>query len=204
LNQYFFSQQGFHGSRADYYNRANSYLNEVLDDREGIPITLSVLYMELGRRIGLKMSGIPLPAHFVVQFVPAKGEGQLVDVFDGGRTLSKEDANRKVLDLTGDALEEKQLEPASKKAIVIRMLRNLMGIAGRDRDPDKTLHYLDAILAIDAETARERMMRAWLRFQTGQRKGALDDTDWLLEHHPAEVDIERIRELRRLIERQEE
>jgi regulator of sirC expression with transglutaminase-like and TPR domain len=204
LNQYLFSQQGFHGSRGDYYNRANSYLNEVLDDREGIPITLSVLYMELARRIGLKMLGIPLPAHFVVQFVPAKGEGQLIDVFDGGKELSKEEANRLVLNLTGKALEEKELTPATKKAIIVRILRNLMKIAGRERDADKTLHYLDAILAIDPEAARERMMRALLRFQTGERQGALHDTDWLLEHHTAERDQEQIMELRRMIEREKE
>src|SRR5262249_35500319 len=70
LNKYLFTERGFHGSRADYYNRSNSYLNEVLDDREGIPITLSVLYMELARRIGLNVVGIPLPLHFVVQYQP--------------------------------------------------------------------------------------------------------------------------------------
>jgi regulator of sirC expression with transglutaminase-like and TPR domain len=203
LNQYFFSQQGFHGSRGDYYNRANSYLSEVLDDREGIPITLSVLYMELARRIGLKVVGIPLPAHFVVQFVPAKGEAQLIDVFDQGKTLSKEEANHRVLNLTGETLEEKQLAPASKKAIVVRILRNLLGGATRERNVDRTLQYLDAILAIDGDAGQERLMRAFLRFQTGHKQDALEDTDWLLEHHPAEVDQDRIKELRRMIERQE-
>jgi regulator of sirC expression with transglutaminase-like and TPR domain len=201
LNEYFFSHQGFHGSRSDYYNRANSYLNEVLDDREGIPITLSVLYMELAHRIGLQVVGIPLPAHFVVQFVPAKGEPQLIDVFEGGKTLGKEEANRRVLSLTGETLEEKQLAPTTKKAIVGRILRNLLKSAGRDRDVDRTLHYLDAILAIDGDAGEERLMRALLRFQTGQRQGALQDTDWLLEHHSAELHQERIMELRRMIER---
>src|SRR5216684_5716061 len=79
LNKYLFTERGFHGSRQDYYNRSNSYLNEVLDDREGIPITLSVLYIELARRVGLKVVGIPLPGHFVVEFLPEKGEGKLID-----------------------------------------------------------------------------------------------------------------------------
>ena len=74
LNKYLFTERGFHGSRGDYYNRANSHLSEVLDDREGLPITLSVLYIELGRRLGLKIEGVGMPGHFVVRHVPAKGE----------------------------------------------------------------------------------------------------------------------------------
>ena len=73
LRKYLFDENGFHGSRGDYYNRANSYLNEVLDDREGLPITLSMVYMELGRRLGLNLVGIGLPGHFVVGH--ADGDG---------------------------------------------------------------------------------------------------------------------------------
>ena len=86
LRKYLFEENGFHGSRGDYYNRANSYLNEVLDDREGLPITLSVVYIELARRIGLKVEGVGLPGHFVVRHVPAEGEPQLIDVYDGANT----------------------------------------------------------------------------------------------------------------------
>ena len=91
LNKYLFTERGFHGSRADYYHRANSYLNEVLDDREGLPIALSVLYMELGRRVGLNIQGVGLPGHFVVKHVPAKGAEQLIDVFDGDDWTSEID-----------------------------------------------------------------------------------------------------------------
>src|SRR4029077_16882513 len=73
LNKYLFQESGFHGSRSDFYNRANSYLNDVIDDREGLPITLSVLYMELARRIGVKVVGVGLPGHFVVKNIRAKG-----------------------------------------------------------------------------------------------------------------------------------
>src|SRR5262249_43675706 len=139
LNKYLFAERGFHGSRADYYNRSNSYLNEVIDDREGIPITLSVLYMGLARRIGLKVVGIPLPGHFVVRYQPEKGEGQLIDVFEGGKTLTRKEANQQVIDQTGEPLADEELKPAGKKAIVIRMLHNLLGIAGRNRDAPGTL-----------------------------------------------------------------
>src|SRR5204862_766334 len=96
LNKYLFTQRGFHGSRGDYYHKSNSYLNEVIDDREGLPITLSVLYLELARRIGVKVEGVGLPGHFVVRHVPAKGDPQLIDVFDGGKALSRQDAAEKV------------------------------------------------------------------------------------------------------------
>ncbi|HVW01748.1 MAG TPA: trypsin-like peptidase domain-containing protein, partial [Planctomycetaceae bacterium] len=74
MNRFLFEENGFHGSRGDYYNKANSYLNEVLDDREGLPITLAVVYMELGRRLGLNIVGVALPGHFVVAHLPAKGD----------------------------------------------------------------------------------------------------------------------------------
>jgi regulator of sirC expression with transglutaminase-like and TPR domain len=202
LNKYLFAERGFHGSRGDYYNRSNSYLNEVLDDREGIPITLSVLYIELARRIGLKMVGIPLPAHFVVQYQPDKGESQLIDVFEGGKTLTRQEANQRVQDQTGEPLTDEEMKPAGKKAIVVRMLHNLLGIAGRNRDAPATLRYLDAILAIDPDSARDRFMRAVLRYQSGQRKEALADTEWLLDHNPKGADTERALELRRMIERE--
>jgi hypothetical protein len=87
LDNYLFREQGYHGSRFDYENRANSYLNRVLTDREGIPISLSVLYMELGRRLGLKIDGIGLPGHFVVRFSPSKGAVQVIDVFHEAKRL---------------------------------------------------------------------------------------------------------------------
>ncbi len=88
LDRFLFEENGFHGSRLDYYHPANSYLNRVLDDREGLPITLSVLYLELGRLIGLNLEGVGLPGHFVVRYVPEEGEPQLIDPFEGGRRLT--------------------------------------------------------------------------------------------------------------------
>ena len=85
LRKFLFEENGFHGSRGDYYNRANSYLNEVLDDREGLPITLSIVYIELARKVGLNVVGVGLPGHFVVRHIPAQGESQLIDVYDAAR-----------------------------------------------------------------------------------------------------------------------
>src|SRR5205085_6156381 len=109
LNKYFFTEHGFHGSRSDYYNKANSYLNEVLDDREGIPITLSILYMELARRLGVKVVGVGLPGHFVVKHVPAKGDNQLIDVYEGAQSMSKVEAAKLVESCTGQPRSGEQL-----------------------------------------------------------------------------------------------
>jgi regulator of sirC expression with transglutaminase-like and TPR domain len=199
LNRFLFTDQGFHGSRSDYYNRANSYLNDVLDDREGLPITLSVLYLDLAGRLGLNVVGVGLPGHFVVKYVPTKGEPQLVDVFDGGKPLSREEAEQKVRASAGRPLQEKDLAAVTKKAIVTRMLNNLLGVAQRSRDAEVMLRYLDTILAIAPEAAEERGARAVLRYQTGRRQESLADVDWLLEHQPDGLDLDRLREFRRML-----
>jgi serine protease Do len=203
LNKYLFAERGFHGSRGDYYNRSNSYLSEVLDDREGIPITLSVLYIELGRRLGVSLHGVGLPGHFVVRHVPAKGEAQLIDVYEGGQALSREDAEKKVHDITERPLRDEDLAAVDKRTIVVRMLHNLLNVAEREKDQESMLRYLSAIIAVAPDAAQQRGMRAILRHKAGDRDGALQDVDWLIEHQPEGIDMEALREFRRLITRSE-
>lgn len=202
LNQFLFAERGFHGSRGDYYNRSNSYLNEVLDDREGLPITLSVLYLELGRRVGVRLAGVGMPGHFIVKTLPAKGEPTLIDVFEGGKVLTREEAGKKVEAITGGPLRNEHLAATPKRAIVVRMLHNLTGIARNDRDGPGMLRYVDAILAVDPDLADDRWLRARLRYASGQRLGAIADADWLLEKKPAGMDLDSVRELRRLLEKE--
>ena len=196
LNDYLFRENGYHGSHLDYYHRANSYLNRVIDEREGIPITLSVLYMELGRRIGLKMEGVGLPGHFVVRHVPSDGEPQLIDVFEGGKPMTRDEAADKVRSIAGVPLTDAHLEPASKRDIVVRMLQNLMGIAQRSGDSEAMLRYLEAVVAIDPGIVRERGMRAVLRFQTGRRQAAITDLDHLIDAKPEGLDLDQVRQMR--------
>jgi serine protease Do len=202
LNDYLFKKRGFHGSRNDYYHRSNSYLNEVIDDREGLPITLSVLYVELARRVGLKVVGVALPGHFVVKHVPVKGEEELIDVFEGGQPMSHEEAEKRVA-LTGQPFREEMLAAAGKRAIVVRMLHNLLGLADRDHDGDAMLRYLDVIVALTPDAAEERWTRAVLRYQARQRDGAKEDVEWLLERGPEGIDRDRVMELRKLLTRPE-
>jgi regulator of sirC expression with transglutaminase-like and TPR domain len=199
LNKFLFTERGFHGSRTDYYNKSNSYLNEVLDDREGLPITLSVLYMEIARRLGVTLVGIGLPGHFVVKHVPSKGTSQFIDVYEAGQVLTDKEVQERVKAYTGAPASDSQLAPVTKKAILVRMLHNLLGLTQGDRDLKGALRYLDTIVAIDSTSTDERLMRAGLRYQGGYRKGALEDIDWLLEHRPANIKEERLRELRRTV-----
>jgi len=196
LSKYLFEENGFHGSRTDYYHRANSYLSRVIDDREGLPITLSILYMELARRLELKIVGIGLPGHFVVQHLPAKGDPQLIDVFESGKLLSKDDAEKIVRGFADRALAESDLTPSTDRAILLRVLTNLLGVAQGKADREAMLRYLDAMLAVDATLVRERGMRAMVRFETGRKAAAVSDVDWFLEKKPEGVDLERIGELR--------
>jgi serine protease Do len=196
LDDFLFNHNGFHGSRGDYYNRRNSYINDVLDDREGLPITLSLVYVELAQRIGVNVVGIGLPGHFVVAWQPEKGESQLIDVFDRGERLSREQAQAMVLGFTGQPLDDEQLKPLPKRAWLVRMLHNLRSLAGRSRDFAALLRYLDAILTITPDSAEDRMYRAFYRYQNGQGRLALDDIDWLLAHEPPGIDLERVAQLR--------
>jgi len=200
LNVYLFEERGFHGSRNDYYNKSNSYLNEVLDDREGLPITLSVLYMELARRIGLDVVGVGLPGHFVVRFQPSEGESRILDPFDKGRVLTPDAARAKVLAIKGRALSETDLAPQTKKAILLRMLSNLMNIARESADTDGVLRYVETMVTIRPDDAGFRWFRAVLWYQTDRIEEAIKETDWIIEQNPGGIDMTRVHHLRRILD----
>jgi serine protease Do len=202
LNTFFFDQRGFHGSRADYYSRSNSYLNEVLDDREGIPITLALLYAELGNRTGLKLAGIPLPGHFVVRHFPGKGEGPFIDVYERGTTFTLDDAKKRVEE-RGLTFADEFVKPAAKKTIVVRMLHNLLRVAREENDAEGGLRYLDGIVMLEPESHEDRLMRSVLRYGKGLKREALEDVDFLLDHLPeANRDRKRLVEMKRLLEKE--
>lgn len=193
ISQYLFKDNGYHGSRTDYYNQSNSYLNEVLDDREGIPITLSIIYIELAERIGLKMQGLGLPGHFVV-FYNNNGNRKIIDPFDNGKPITKADADAivKEYDITMNANDYKA---ADNKSIIQRMLYNLKGISIDNKEYQSALNYVDLLIAIDPKDSQERLSRSILFIQLDQNDDAKKDLKWLLEMEPEGIRIERIREL---------
>ncbi len=201
LNRYLFEENGFHGSRGDYSSRSNSYLNEVIDDREGLPITLSVLYVELASALGIQgVFGVPLPGKFMVGYRDGpEGELQLVDVFEHGKLLTVEQA---ALALTEDGhFPEGALSPTTKQAILLRMLRNLMSSVFDDsRSLKESLPYLNLVLAIDPQSAAERLTRAQMRQRLGEKAGAREDVSWLIQNFPADAPPELMQQLDRWLQ----
>lgn len=198
LGEYLFRDNGFHGSRTDYYHRANSYLSRVIDDREGIPITLSVLYLELGSRLGLTIEGVGLPGHFVVRHVPAEGPPQLIDVFEAAAPLTHEAAEKKVLEMTGEGAREEHFAAIGSRQILLRMLQNLLGIAQRGASgPDREAiqRYTSAMLVLDPTLVRERGLRAVVRWETGRQSAAVADLQSILDARPEGIDLDELRRM---------
>jgi len=198
LNEYLFRDNGFHGSRTDYYHRANSFLSRVIDDREGLPITLSVLYIELGSRLGLAIEGVGLPAHFVVRHVPKEGQPQLIDVFEGGLPLSREEAEKKIQALTGEPAIPEYFESVTPQRILMRILGNLIGNAQNPKtgpDREALIRYESAMLAIEPELIRDRGMRAVCRWETGRTAAAVGDLQVLIDAQPPGVDLAELRQM---------
>jgi regulator of sirC expression with transglutaminase-like and TPR domain len=201
LNRVLFEELGFHGSRGDYYNRSNSYVNEVLDDREGIPITLAIVYMTLARRLGLAVEGVGFPGHFLVRYEPAGGEPRWLDVFERAAERTREDLAARRRDEAGTEITDDDLAVAAPKAILARMVNNLLGIAVREGDQADVLRYLDAMLVISPDSARDRVMRMVTAARLGRREAAVADARWLLDRMPPEIDLEQVRGLLDRLER---
>jgi serine protease Do len=205
ISRFLFEENGFHGSRTEFHHRSNSYINEVLDDREGLPITLSVLFLELAQRLHIpRIEGIPLPGRFMVGFRDADEEPfTLLDVFNGAQELSVSEAIASVS--ASRPFPQKALAPASKRAIVIRMIQNLLAPYSDSRTPDPdSLPYLDLILALEPNSAGERFSRAMLNTRAGKKQAALLDVDWLLEHlpdHTPEEHLDRLLNWRKDLQR---
>jgi regulator of sirC expression with transglutaminase-like and TPR domain len=204
LDKYLFEELGFHGSRTSYYHRSNSYLNEVLDDREGLPIMLSLLYIELSRRLDLKVVGVGLPGHFIVRHEPvdgdARGEAVLIDPFDRGARLTREAAVALAERNTGRPFEDEFLRAQTKREIIVRVLRNLQNVSGDERDLDRQLRYVETLVAIEPDSAEFRAYRTDLRMRTQRLAEAIEDVDWFLEEKPPGADLERLQELRDVLE----
>ncbi len=201
LHKFLFAEWGYHGSRFEYYDRANSFMNRVIDDREGLPITLATLYMDLAAKLGLTVEGVGLPGHFVVRFVPAEGEPQMVDVYNRGAFITRQQAEELVRDLGGQPLTDDHLRPAARTEILARMLRNLWKVVVEEEDKEAMLRILEALLILEPAAADYRSFRAAIRAETGRRAAAVADLDWLLEHQPTGVDLNQIRRMREFLQR---
>jgi regulator of sirC expression with transglutaminase-like and TPR domain len=182
---FFYDQLGLHGNTGDYYNPLNSCLNEVIDRRTGIPITMAVLYQELARRIGRDVRGVSFPGHFLVEV--RDGVFQcFVDVFHRGRLMSKDDCLRMGRELTGIdyASRPELLEPVEARSILIRMLSNLRGIYITRRANRKLLAVLDLLLIATPGDADEFFSRAMVKMNLHMHASAERDLQQYLKLRP--------------------
>jgi regulator of sirC expression with transglutaminase-like and TPR domain len=155
LNRAFFGQLGFRGNQDDYYDPRNSFLNEVIDRRAGVPITLALLYIELGRRVGLELAGLSFPGHFLVRY-QAGEELIFIDPFHRGARLDVEALEARLRRVVGPGAElaDEHLEPASRQHMLTRMLTNLAAIYRRAGDVYRGIAVLERMLILDPGNSR--------------------------------------------------
>ena len=196
LNALLFDDLGFRGNRDAYDDPRNSFLNDVLDRRTGIPIALSVLYMEVARRAGVALHGLNFPGHFLVR---ESGEGaggdrgarQVIDPFNGGALLSERDCRRLLPDgLDDDDLVERALRtPATTREVLIRMLHNLKRVYVRMRSFPQARTVTDLVLALDPTAVLELRDRGLLAFHLNDVPAALRDLEqYLRSPWPGDLD----------------
>lgn len=194
LNRFLFHSKGFRGNTEDYYDPRNSYLNEVLERRLGIPITLSLVFMEVGKRLGLRLEGVGMPGHFIVKCLH-NGWEVFVDPFNQGEILL-EDQCRKRLELqygTGFQFSRSFLDSVDKHQILTRMLTNLKGIYVQREEFRKALGAIEKIVFINPESHSEIRDRAAVHFKLNNLSCAL--ADWLryLEMQPNAADAAEVK-----------
>ncbi len=205
LNQYLFGDLGFAPNTEDYYDPRNSFLHDVLERRVGIPITLSILYIEVGHRVGLPLQGVSFPGHFLVKC--ALSDGMVVlDPYSGGVSLGLADLRKRLREVQGGevsrAIIAGLLGAAGKKDIILRMLRNLKAIYLREQEFDKALAIMDWIVAAAPGQALELRDRGMVYQELECSRAALADFEQYLRRTPAAEDAYEIR--RRIIELQKE
>jgi regulator of sirC expression with transglutaminase-like and TPR domain len=200
LNRLLFDEENFTGNEAEYDDPRNSYLNDVLDRKTGIPITLSLIYQEVSRRCGLPVVGVGFPGHFLVKYLTVSGE-ILLDPYHRGAVVSLQDCKEKLKAQFG---EEAELRPShllesSTKQILGRMLNNLKGSYFRRKDYAKVLTMIELALAIDPASRQEIHDRAMIYFLTRRYALAMTDLRAYLALSPS--DDPQIRSVRTMMHR---
>ena len=197
LNIHLFREEGFRGNTSAYYDPANSFLNEVLDRKTGIPITLSVVYIEVARRLGLSLVGVGFPGHFLVKYTGPEGD-VVLDPFLGGITLDHQQLTHKLQTMYGEQNPllgqiPQLLAPASKKDILVRMLRNLKGVYLQKNDFERALNVIEWILLIEPDTPAEIRDRGSVHQRLGHLQAALRDFQRYVTLAPGADDAEAVR-----------
>ncbi len=175
LSEYLFDELKFAGNHTNYHDPRNSFLNDVIERRLGIPITLSLLYLEVGKRLGVPLLGIGMPGHFIVRH---RDEFDVfVDPFHGGILLSEDECAERLKQVTQGSLawSPEFLEPVSSREFIARMLRNLKVVYLQRRNYERVLATIDRVIALQPEAAVEFRDRGVVNYRLGNYEDALED-----------------------------
>lgn len=202
LNEFLFDELGYVGNTQEYYDPRNSYLNEVIERRTGIPITLAVLYMAVGRRVGLPLEGVSFPGHFLVRLRLRTGV-LVLDPFSGGASQSAEDLRERLQrviprEMTRDVPVkelplEQFLEAATNRQILARVLRNLKAIYRESDKPQRMLEVLNRMLVVAPDSSAELRDRGLVYQRLECYRAALQDLSDYVAREPDAPDFEEVR-----------
>lgn len=202
LNEFLFEDLGYRGNADDYYDPRNSYLNDVIDRQTGIPITLSILYMEIGRRVGLPLEGVSFPGHFLVR-VRVRGGVLVLDPFAGGAPQSEDELRQRLKRVIPEGVAsgvpvaelplDQFLEPASKRQILSRVLRNLKGIYREKDEPERMLEVLNRMLIVTPDAHAELRDRGYVYERLECWRPALKDLTDYVQLEPDAPDLDDVR-----------
>lgn len=194
LRDFLFVELGFHGNEQDYFDPRNSFLNEVLDRRTGIPITLSAVFLEVARRIGLPLFGVGMPGHFIVK-CHTVDRVIMLDPYQEGRELTEQDCRRMVSNMSGGNLEfdSSFLHAVNKRQILRRILQNLKGIYTRANDNARLLGVIERLLMVNPDDPVEIRDRGLVHSRLSRFGRAIEDLEGYLEMSPAAPDRDEIK-----------
>jgi regulator of sirC expression with transglutaminase-like and TPR domain len=197
LNRYLFEELGYQGAAENYYDPRNSFLNEVLDRRTGIPITLSILYIAVGRHVGLALDGVSFPGHFLVR-CPVHDGTAVLDPYHKGISLGIADLQKRLAPLQDGKAPSRaevaaMLTPASKREILSRLLRNLREIYLHFIQLPQALSATSRILTLNPNNSSEWRERAGLHLKLECFRAALSDYQSYLALNPEAGDAESTR-----------
>tara|TARA_Y100000588_G_C14137560_1_gene874541 strand:- start:466 stop:1296 length:831 start_codon:yes stop_codon:yes gene_type:complete len=185
ISEYLFFELGFSGDVDNYYDPKNSFINEVLNRRKGIPITLAILYMELASRLGIIVEGIGMPGHFLVGAYD-ESEKYYVDVFNKGIVVNKEECMAMFDSRASKALawDDRYLSSVDNRYIISRLLRNLKYIYLNDSRNIKAYEVIDILVGLEPDNVFEIRDRGMIGFRVGQHKQSVIDLKKFLEKEP--------------------
>jgi regulator of sirC expression with transglutaminase-like and TPR domain len=196
LNQVLFTEKGYEGNSSHYYDPRNSFLNDVIDRKLGIPISLSILYMELANELGVPLDGVSFPGHFLVKLEIDDG-AIVLDPYFGGISLTEEDLEDRIQEYYGEALKRHHyqglLATTSKKDIIVRVMRNLRNLYMQDKQWEKALTMADTMVGLDTDKADAVKARAVIYDSLECCQPALRDYKEWLRLNPANQDSQDIR-----------